>query len=133
KVFDPEFAFYGPMGYDIGNVIANMYFAWNNANAMIEDKDEKGSYLKWIEETISEIIDLFIEKYNYIYDKNVKEPMAMIEGFKEWYLSNILKDTSAVIGLELIRRIVGLANVKDVTSILDEEKRIWAEKVCILA
>src|SRR5699024_7227236 len=93
----------------------------------------KGSYLKWIEETISEIIDLFIEKYNYIYDKNVKEPMAMIEGFKEWYLSNILKDTSAVIGLELIRRIVGLANVKDVTSILDEEKRIWAEKVCILA
>lgn len=24
KVFDPEFCFYGPMGYDIGNVIANM-------------------------------------------------------------------------------------------------------------
>lgn len=23
-VFDPEFCFYGPMGYDIGNVIANM-------------------------------------------------------------------------------------------------------------
>ncbi|MDD3142505.1 MAG: S-methyl-5-thioribose kinase, partial [Lachnospiraceae bacterium] len=29
-VFDPEFAFYGPMGYDIGNVIANMFFAWCN-------------------------------------------------------------------------------------------------------
>jgi 5-methylthioribose kinase len=24
-VFDPEFAFYGPMGYDIGNIIANMF------------------------------------------------------------------------------------------------------------
>ena len=23
RVFDPEFAFYGPMGYDIGNVVAN--------------------------------------------------------------------------------------------------------------
>ena len=30
RVFDPEFAFYGPMGYDIGNVVANMIFAWDN-------------------------------------------------------------------------------------------------------
>ncbi|MGE5495899.1 MAG: phosphotransferase [Burkholderiales bacterium] len=33
RVFDPEFAFYGPMGYDIGNVVANMFFAWDNGNA----------------------------------------------------------------------------------------------------
>ena len=26
KVIDPEFAFYGPMGYDIGNVIGNLFF-----------------------------------------------------------------------------------------------------------
>lgn len=25
KVIDPEFAFYGPMGYDIGNVIGNLF------------------------------------------------------------------------------------------------------------
>ena len=30
KVIDPEFAFYGPMGYDIGNVIGNLFFAWAN-------------------------------------------------------------------------------------------------------
>lgn len=28
KIIDPEFAFYGPMGYDIGNVIGNLFFAW---------------------------------------------------------------------------------------------------------
>ena len=28
KVIDPEFAFYGPLGYDLGNLIANLYFAW---------------------------------------------------------------------------------------------------------
>ena len=33
RVFDPEFAFYGPMGYDIGNVVANMIFAWDNGRA----------------------------------------------------------------------------------------------------
>ena len=30
KIIDPEFAFYGPMGYDIGNVIGNLFFAWAN-------------------------------------------------------------------------------------------------------
>jgi hypothetical protein len=33
RVFDPEFAFYGPMGYDIGNVVANLIFAWDNGVA----------------------------------------------------------------------------------------------------
>ena len=35
KVFDPEFCFYGPMGYDIGNVIANMIFAWANGDVYV--------------------------------------------------------------------------------------------------
>lgn len=30
KVIDPEFAFYGPMGYDVGNVIGNLIFSWAN-------------------------------------------------------------------------------------------------------
>ena len=33
RVFDPEFAFFGPMGYDIGNVVANLIFAYDNGVA----------------------------------------------------------------------------------------------------
>ncbi len=133
KVIDPEFAFYGPMGYDIGNIVANLLFAWNNANSEIECEDEKQSYLKWIEDTITDMIDLFIKKYNAAFDENVTDHMAKTEGFKEWYLGTVLRDTAAVSGLELIRRIVGLANVKDITTISHEEKRARAEKICILA
>ena len=39
KVFDPEFCFYGPMGYDIGNVIANLIFAWANGDAAGDDRN----------------------------------------------------------------------------------------------
>jgi 5-methylthioribose kinase len=132
KVIDPEFAFYGPAGYDIGNVIANMYFAWNNGNAVIEDEQEKLSFIGWVKESVKYIIDLFIEKYNKVFDTYVKDHMAKTPGFKEWYLSTILKDTAAVTGLELIRRTVGLANVKDITSINDVDKRVRAEQICIL-
>ncbi|MHC1748140.1 MAG: S-methyl-5-thioribose kinase [Cellulosilyticaceae bacterium] len=130
KIFDPEFAFYGPIGYDIGNVIANMLFAWNNGNAVIEDAYEKDRYLGWIESSIMQIIDLFITKYNSLYEAQVKDVMAKTSGFKNWYLEAILSDAAAVTGLELIRRTVGLANVKDIT-VLPEKERILAERICI--
>lgn len=133
KVIDPEFAFYGPMGYDIGNVVANMYFAWNNGNAVIEDAEEKEIFIGWIEESVRDTIDLFIAKYHTAFDQHVNDYMAKTPGFKEWYLSTILRDTAAVAGLEMIRRTVGLANVKDITTIQDTEKRAKAEKICILA
>lgn len=132
KVFDPEFAFYGPMGYDIGNVVANMFFAWNNGKATIEDQTENDDFTSWIEESVETMIDMFITKYNAYYDEHVVDHMAKTPGFKQWYLDTILRDTAAVAGFELVRRIVGLANVKDITSIADTDKRIKAEKICIL-
>lgn len=130
-IFDPEFAFYGPMGYDIGNVIANMFFAWCNGDATIKDEAEKAAFCGWCLTAISEIVDMFIEKYNKVYDEHVTETMAKVPGFKEWYLSGILSDTAGVAGLESIRRIVGMANVIDITTIPDETKRTRAERIII--
>jgi 5-methylthioribose kinase len=130
-IFDPEFAFFGPMGYDIGNVIANMFFAWCNGDATIEDEGEKEEFCGWCLKTISDIVDLFIEKYNKVFDEYATETMAKVPGFKEWYLEGILSDTAGVAGLESIRRTVGMANVIDITTIPDEEKRARAEKIVI--
>lgn len=131
-VFDPEFAFFAPMGYDIGNIIANMFFAWCNGDATIENETQKQEFCDWTLNVIKEIIDKFIEKFKILYKENVTDIMAKTDGFMEWFLSNILKDTCAVVGLELIRRTVGMANVKDITSIKDINKRVRAEKIAIL-
>lgn len=128
KVIDPEFAFYGPMGYDIGNVIANLMFALANAQAY-----EKAEQIKWLENTIVEVIDLFKEKFSKAWDEKASEYTAKYKGFKEYYLDTVLRDTAAVTGLEGIRRIVGIAHVKDITLIQDEEKRTKAERLCMLA
>ena len=42
-----------------------------------------------------------------------------------------MKNTAATTGMELIRRIVGMAKVKDITSIEDSDKRVRAEKMCL--
>lgn len=127
RIFDPEFAFYGPMGYDIGNLIANLIFAWDNGHAY-----GKEEFCSWVLDTIKDSINMFIEKFNKFYDAKVSEPMAKVKGFKEHYLNSILADTASFCGTELIRRTVGMAQVKDVTKIEDSEKRKFAERVNVL-
>ena len=73
----------------------------------------------------------FIEKFKVTYAEKVTDTMAKTEGFMEYYLGTILADTAGVAGLETIRRTVGMANNKDVTSIADVEKRARAEKILI--
>ena len=133
KVMDPEFAFYGPMGYDIGNIVANMIFAWMNGNATMDESVEKDRYLAWVEEVICQVVDLFKTKYDSLFDRYVIEPMAKTPGYKKYFLQTILADTAGATGLEINRRVVGLAQVKDLTAIPNEKKRKHAERICILA
>lgn len=127
KVFDPEFATYAPMGYDVGNVVANLIFAYDNGLAAGD-----AAFCDWCLKVIEETMDLFVAKFNKKFDEAVTEPMAKVPGFKQWYLEGILNDTAGYAGTELHRRTVGMANVKDVTTIADQEKRAWVERLNIL-
>lgn len=127
KAFDPEFAFFGPIGYDLGNVIANLEFAWCNGKSKNNEE-----FCKWIEDSIVDTIDLFIEKAKKYIKENVTDEMAKTEGFKDWYIGEIIKDTSGYTGTELHRRTIGMAKVKDLTS-LEKEDRIKAQKICLIA
>jgi 5-methylthioribose kinase len=126
-MFDPEFAFFGPMGYDIGNVVANMFFAWDNGDAA-----GAAEFCDWVLTAAAQTIDLFNKKFLTCFDDFATDIMAKTDGFKEYYLDTILSDTAAFAGTELIRRTVGMAQVKDVTSIADPEKRTYVERVNIL-
>jgi 5-methylthioribose kinase len=127
KVIDPEFAFYGPMGYDVGNVVANLIFAWSRA--YVTNADEK--YVSWLEDTIKDTVDLFAKKFLASWQENVTDIMAKEQGFDRWYLDSVLQDTASVTGMEMIRRIAGLAKVKDMTTIADEAQRVAAERICL--
>lgn len=132
KVLDPEFAFYGPIGYDVGNVMANLMFAWINGAVTMDSGREKEAFLGWLEETIETIPDLFCKKGAAILKEQHREPMAETEGFIDWYLEDILADTAGVAGMELNRRTIGCAKVKDIAGIEDRKQRKWAERICVL-
>lgn len=133
KVLDPEFAFYGPAGYDVGNVIANLIFAWANAEAVVEPGTERERFQSWIEETIRSVVDLFADKSLKLLREQTTDVMARTAGFAEWFVGGILSDAAGVAGLELNRRIVGSAKVKDIDGITDAAQKAYAERLCVLA
>lgn len=131
KVIDPEFAFYGPMGYDIGNVIGNLFFSLINRKHLMPESDEKAEFINWLTQAIRDIFDLFITKFHKKYKEIVKDPMYTNEYFENWYLDQVLADSMGSAGLEIIRRVVGDAKVMEVTSIEDTKIRTEVERELI--
>ena len=131
KVIDPEFSFYGPMGYDIGNVIGNLFFSLSNRRHLMEEGEKKEEFIKWLSQTIRDIFDMFVIKFHKKYKEIVKDPMYTNEEFENWYLAQVLADSVGSAGLEIIRRVVGDSKVMEVTSIENTEKRVAVERELI--
>jgi 5-methylthioribose kinase len=127
KVLDPEFAFYGPMGYDLGNVVGNLMFPWAYSKVLVGNEE----FEKWVEETISDVIDKFVEKFNVLYDEIVTDVLAKTPEFKKWYLNSILLDSAGCAGTEIIRRVIGDSKVADVTRIENVDQRVEVERMLI--
>jgi 5-methylthioribose kinase len=132
KVIDPEFAFYGPMAYDIGALVANIIMAYISADARIEEINVKNRQKDYLLNTLEKTVDLFQEKFLKLFDTVVTDDLAKVKGFKEYYLKDIMINSAGVTGLEMIRRTVGFAHVKDLDGIENDDKRIKAKKSNIL-
>ncbi|MCJ8010937.1 S-methyl-5-thioribose kinase [Paenibacillus sp. KQZ6P-2] len=132
KIIDPEFAFYGPAGYDIGNVIAHLLFAYVNADSVMVDSSARDAQKAWLLSSVRDVIDLFSEKFLTLFQEKATDHSARVPGFDLYYLNQMIQDTAAVTGLELCRRILGLAHVKDITSIQSAAARVHAEKLCLI-
>ena len=132
KVIDPEFAFYGPIGYDLGNVVGNLFFSYIHSDIVMSDEVEKRAYLNYLETTIAEIVDKFTEKFIRAYDEKVIDPMAKNPLYKRWMIASILEDAAGMAGTEIIRRTIGDSKVKEIESIESIETRVYMDKFLIL-
>ncbi len=128
KVIDPEFAFYGPIGYDVGNVIGNLFFSLANKLVTAPDHTE---FISWIERTISEIFDCFKEKAVHKLTTEIEFPLYN-DGFINGYVAGIMSDTVGMAGTEIIRRVVGDTKVKDLILIKEGKEKIKIERALIL-
>ncbi len=128
RVLDPEFAFYGPMGYDIGNIIGNLFFSWAN---WAFAAPEAGETEEALARTIRDTWDLTMEKLAGQYDRLVTFPLYRTPDFRQTYLDSIRADSLGYAGTEIIRRTVGGSKVMEITSVTDPARRLPMERALI--
>ena len=131
KIIDPEFSFYGPMAYDIGNVIGNLYFPLYRAKFFMEDSKKKEEFINWLEKCILDIPILFSKKCKLLWEKYSDDKLLKNRKFRDYYIENIVKDSLAYAGTEIIRRTVGDAKVLELTNLETSEKKLELEKELI--
>jgi 5-methylthioribose kinase len=119
KVIDPEFAFYGPFGFDIGQFIANLVL-----NALSREAEKQDSLFAHIEKTWT----VFVDTFTHLWEKDNVEAFAKIDGYLDYLLNQILEDTIGFAGCEIIRRTIGLAHVADLDQIEGTETKILAKR-----
>ncbi len=137
-VIDPEFSFYGPMGFDIGAFISNLYLNYFTQSYWQKQRGDLDEYQKWLLNLITDIWDKFAFKFEQNWIAEVKKGenefhvrSANDAGFallRKQRIAHIKADTIGFAACKMMRRIVGLAKVDDITKIPDNAARAQIEE-----
>jgi 5-methylthioribose kinase len=128
KVIDSEFSFFGPIGYDLGNIVANLFFI-KIRNYLL--KDNSREFDRWLTDTIESTVDLFKEKFLDYLEINTRDEILKSPDFHQWYLNKVMEYTSGAAGLEVIRRVIGSAKVEDFEGLEDKNIKSLAERIAV--
>ncbi|KAG5526384.1 hypothetical protein RHGRI_032612 [Rhododendron griersonianum] len=139
QVIDPEFAFYGPMGFDIGAFVGNLILAFFAQDGQADPKNDRKAYKDWLLRTIEETWNLFLKKFTALWDKHkdgsgeaylpaIYNNPQLQQLVKQKFMSDLFHDTLGFGAAKMIRRIVGVAHVEDFESIADAGVRADCER-----
>lgn len=131
-VIDSEFAFMGPIGFDLGAVVANLLMASIAMNVR-----EKPEYAEKMERAAYEVIEKFGQKFEallsngtggmyvdgYWSDGDTKYKEALAKKIT----ADVIKESVGFAGCKMARRQLGVAHILEIESIEDETKRAIAE------
>ncbi len=139
RVIDPEFAFFGPIGFDVGAFLANLMLSYLAQNGHPGDSEAVAAYRRWLLDTIEAVWTGFETKFLALWreaatgDAFVAELFTdaagaeAIERYRKATMARIFSDSVGFAGAKMVRRILGLAHVEDIESIEDPKIRSACE------
>lgn len=123
-VIDPEFAYYGPMGFDVGAVIGNLAISYASHLAHSPDPEARAAYQGYLLQTIRDVWGEFSTRFDALW--RAHDPSAG-EGFRSSFMLALLRDSAGFAACKMIRRVLGVAHVIDLEQIADGAERARAE------
>jgi 5-methylthioribose kinase len=128
RIIDPEFAFYGPMGFDVGAIIGNLLLAYFSQTGHESAFGMRGVYREWLLTLIEKFWSGFSSRFLVLWATNPvgdaftgllfdsPDERRAIEAERHRFVSNLFEDSLRFAGTKMIRRILGLAHVEDLES-----------------
>ncbi|RWE01765.1 S-methyl-5-thioribose kinase [Mesorhizobium sp.] len=138
RMIDPEFAFYGPIAFDVGMLLANFWMAFFSQRGH-EEKGSRDSMRAYLLNVTAETWAIFraefsqlwrTERTGMLYHRSLFEDQGdrlAAEQALDHVLSGIWTDLLGFSGIEVHRRILGLAHNADFETIADENLRARCE------
>ena len=139
RVIDPEFAFYGPIGFDLGAFLGNLLLSWYSQPGHATEQDNRVGYQHWILEQVEAFWDSFRSNFLALWAENAHGdalPTSMftrptetltLESARNAFLDGLFADMLGFGACKMIRRIVGFAHVIDFDRIHDADVRARCE------
>ena len=139
RVIDPEFAFYGPMGFDVGAVLANLLMAYFASAGHERAPGERAVFEGWVLETVEQVWNAFARKFLDLWRAGAagdaypaslfagETGAARLEAERRAYMQRLFADAVGFAAAKTIRRIFGLAHNIDFELIEDPRRRAISE------
>jgi 5-methylthioribose kinase len=140
RVIDAEWAFFGPMGFDLGAVVGNLLLAYFSQPGHASAEDDRTAYQTWILALIEQIwtrfetgfVDLWRCHPSELLPPTLAPESAAAERLYRRRMTGILADTIGFAGAKMIRRLVGISHVEDFEAIASPETRARCEAAAMV-
>lgn len=139
KVIDPEFATYGPIGFDVGMLIANFLMAHFSQPGHEATPGDRAGQQDWLLSVVETIWQVFVAEFSHLWRTERRGILYQASLYEDQghglaaeqaladLLGRIWADTLGFCGIEMHRRILGLAHNADFERIEDEGRRAACE------
>ncbi len=139
KVIDPEFATYGPIGFDVGMLIANFLMAHLSQPGHEATPGDRAAQQEWLLSVVEGIWETFVAEFSHLWRTERRGILYQASLYEdqghhlasEQALSDVIGriwvDTVGFCGVEMHRRILGLAHNADFERIADVPRRAACE------
>jgi 5-methylthioribose kinase len=138
RIIDPEFAFVGPMAFDVGKLLGNLVLNYLSHDGHETRPHERDAYRDWVIQAIHGVWHGFASKFQDLWARNrtgdayprdlLPDGSPVFAQAQKAYMNRLWTDAVRYAGASMIRRTLGLAHNADLERIEDPNRRAACEK-----
>ncbi len=140
RVIDPEFAFYGPMGYDVGTMLANLAIDHLAHEVHTPEPAPREEVRRRLAAQMVELWTTYACEFDRQWCERGGGDLApgswwefpdggdAFAVFRRRYLGRLLEDSAGHGGCEILRRLMGIVSVPELDGIPDQRRRAQVER-----